>query len=275
MQTPLRVSARRPARVLERGDVAVRFYDSGSGPTLLLVHGWALDARVWDPLVADSAQRFRVLSIDRRASVRSQAPPDLAAGAEDAIALLDHLSIARAIVIGMSQGARVALNLCALAPARVAGLVLDGPPPDAWLVGGDWPDDVNPAALAQLLAANGSAAPHAAFAANPLMQLYAADPLAKQLLVDLLGEYSGADLATVPLRAPAALSVQQLQTLPVLLINGGLDTPQRHAVLQAYARTLPPASVRLLQGAGHQPCLDVPREYAVALREFAPLLTTC
>jgi 3-oxoadipate enol-lactonase len=273
VQTPLRVSASPQAQFLERADTRVRFYDTGNGPPLLLLHGWALDARVWDPLVAELAQEFRVLRIDRRASVRSSAQPDLIADAEDAIALLDHLALARAIVIGMSQGARVALNLFALALERVAGIVLDGPPPDPRLVGGDWPDDVNPAALARLLTASGSAALRAAVAANPLMQLYAAEPPAKMLLVDLLGDYSGTDLAAAQSRAPVALNVAQLQALPVLLINGELDTPHRRSVIEAYARVLPHGGVRVLRGAGHLACLDAPREYAAVIREFSKLTT--
>jgi pimeloyl-ACP methyl ester carboxylesterase len=262
------------ARVLQRSDTAVHFYDIGRGPAVLLVHGWALDARVWTPMVAHLTPNFRVVSVDRRGSTRSQAAPNLVADAEDLVALLDHLELSRVIVTGMSQGARVALNLLALAPQRVGGLVLDGPPPDARLVQGDWPEDVNRALLVDALAEGGPNALRATVASLPLMQLHTSDPLARQQLIELLGEYRGADLAANVQRDPPALELARLQTLPCRVINGELDTPQRRAVGRAYVQALPRANSLVLQSAGHLACLDSPREYAAALREFASLTTT-
>jgi 3-oxoadipate enol-lactonase len=262
------------ARVLQRPDTAVRFYDVGDGPAVLLIHGWALDARVWVPLVEHLTTHFRVVSVDRRGSARSSAAPDLVADAEDLVALLDHLSIRRAIVVGMSQGARVALNLLARAPQRVAGLVLDGPPPDARLVQGDWPEDVNRALLVDALAAGGTNALRAAVASLPLMQLHTGDPFARTQLVELLGEYRGADLATRAPRNAPPLEPARLNTLPCLVINGELDTPPRRAVGAAYVQALRRANLVVLEAAGHLACLDAPHAYATALREFAPLTTT-
>jgi 3-oxoadipate enol-lactonase len=259
------------ARVLERSDKAVRFYDVGDGPAVLLIHGWALDARVWVPLVEHLTTHFRVVSVDRRGSARSSAAPDLVADAEDLVALLDYLSIRRAIVVGMSQGARVALNLFATAEERFAGLVFDGPAPDARVLGDDWPQDVDRIALAQTLATAGVSALRAAVASHPLMQLHNPEPSVHQLLANLLADYRGIDLQAQPAHEAPAIDLASLRALPCLLLSGELDTDLRRAASAAYTEALPQARSFVLRGAGHLACLDAPHDYAAAVSEFARL----
>ena len=49
-----------------------------AGTALVLLHGWALDRRAWQPQFGELASRFRLVAIDRRGFGRSTAPPDLA-----------------------------------------------------------------------------------------------------------------------------------------------------------------------------------------------------
>jgi pimeloyl-ACP methyl ester carboxylesterase len=108
---------------------------SGHGAPVLLVHGFASNSKVnwfdtgWvDFLIANGR---RVITFDHRGHGLSDKPhdpkfyePSMMAG--DALALLDHLQIRRADVMGYSMGARVATFLTLNAPERVCSLVLGG-----------------------------------------------------------------------------------------------------------------------------------------------------
>src|SRR5262245_65394714 len=55
-------------------------------------------------------------------------PPDPERDTGDLVALLGHLQVSRPVIVGMSQGARVALTFALRHPEHVSALVLDGPP---------------------------------------------------------------------------------------------------------------------------------------------------
>jgi pimeloyl-ACP methyl ester carboxylesterase len=108
--------------------VRVHFRQVGRGPDLLLVHGLASDMAFWYlTVVPYLTARFRVTVYDLRGHGYSEMSPggytsaDLAA---DLGALLDHLEIPRAHVVGHSFGGSVALHLAALQPDRVSTLAL-------------------------------------------------------------------------------------------------------------------------------------------------------
>ena len=97
------------------------------GPALLLLHGLASTARIWDltaPLLRAGA---RVVAMDQRGHGASDKPDhgyDYETLVGDALGLLDHLDAERAVIVGHSWGASVALNAAAQSPDRVAAVVL-------------------------------------------------------------------------------------------------------------------------------------------------------
>ena len=136
----VRLAGTRPdgrVAVLERPGARLVYEMAGEGPAVVLIHGFGLDMRMWDPQAGPLAARFRVLRYDCRGFGASgpfdPAVPYTHAG--DLIALLDHLGIGDAVVTGLSFGGRVALQAALADPARVRGLalldaVLDGVPWD-------------------------------------------------------------------------------------------------------------------------------------------------
>ncbi len=100
--------------------------DDADAPTVLAVHGITANHRSW-PLVAEGLPDVRVIAVDLRGRGRSNglpAPFGMRQHAEDLLAVLDHLGIPIATVVGHSMGAFVSVMLAALAPARVGALVL-------------------------------------------------------------------------------------------------------------------------------------------------------
>lgn len=96
---------------------------------LVLLHAFPLDARMWDPVRAPLAERFRVITPDQRGLGRSPLPeseaePELADAARDVVALLDKLELDQVVLGGCSMGGYLAMAVLRQAPERVGGLVL-------------------------------------------------------------------------------------------------------------------------------------------------------
>src|SRR5882757_677517 len=119
---------------------------AGAGPPVVLIHGFSLDRRMWDAVVPLLATNFTVIRYDLRGFGESS-PMDLHfaySHAEDLAALLDHLEVAQAGVVGFSFGGQVALTMAITAPERVRRLVLV----DALLEGVPWDEETNDASHA-------------------------------------------------------------------------------------------------------------------------------
>ena len=119
----------------KNGEVEIAYLDEGAGEPIVLVHGFASNKEVnwvnpgWVTTLTRAGRR--VIALDNRGHGASSKLYDPAAYhsatmAEDVRALLDHLGIERADVMGYSMGARIAAFLAVNHPARVRAVVLGG-----------------------------------------------------------------------------------------------------------------------------------------------------
>ncbi|GAA1411990.1 alpha/beta hydrolase [Kitasatospora putterlickiae] len=100
----------------------------GTGPAVVLLHGGLLDRHSWDEQFARLAARgHRVVRYDARGHGRSSTVSGDYAHHDDLRALLAHLDLPRAVLVGLSLGSRTALDTALTHPERVAGLVLTAP----------------------------------------------------------------------------------------------------------------------------------------------------
>lgn len=110
----------------------VSYLTEGSGPALLLLHGFVSSAKSWWKIGAAQrlAETHTILAPDIRGHGHSDRPTDPAFYGrtllDDLTQLLDHEGHASADIIGFSMGAELALALAALHPARVRSLTLSG-----------------------------------------------------------------------------------------------------------------------------------------------------
>jgi pimeloyl-ACP methyl ester carboxylesterase/predicted glycosyltransferase len=118
---------------VERDGVHVGYDVFGSGEqTIVLFTSWAIThARQWKAQVPYLARRFRVITVEGRGNGRADRPvtPEAYADREyvdDAIAAMDATGVDRAVLVGLSMGARHALQLAAWHPERAAGVVAIG-----------------------------------------------------------------------------------------------------------------------------------------------------
>ena len=103
--------------------------DWGQGRPVILIHGWPLSADSWDPqMMALADAGFRAIAYDRRGFGRSDQPwagYDYDTLASDLAAVLEHLDVTGATLIGFSMGGgEVVRYLAKHGDARVAKLVL-------------------------------------------------------------------------------------------------------------------------------------------------------
>ena len=111
----------------ERDGHRLYFEDSGGpGPAVVFSHGFLLDHAMWDAQVRALADRFRCITWDERGHGMTDCRRafDYYDSAADAIGLLDHLGIARAALVGMSQGGFLSMRAAWKYPERVTALVL-------------------------------------------------------------------------------------------------------------------------------------------------------
>jgi pimeloyl-ACP methyl ester carboxylesterase len=114
--------------------VRIHYEDAGSGEVVVLVHGFASNARYnWGITgwIKFLSERYRVIALDCRGHGQSDKPHDPAAYTldrmgGDVIRLLDHLGVRRALLMGYSMGARIAMWLMLRHPERFRAVVLGG-----------------------------------------------------------------------------------------------------------------------------------------------------
>ena len=248
----------------------LRYRDEGRGPAVLLIHGWTLDLDMWEPQVAQLAGAWRLIRLDRRGFGLSSGSASLAADAEDVLRLCDRLQLDRLACLGMSQGARVALRLCRIAPERISCVVLDGPPSDLADDSADEGEDVPLAEYRSLLAAGDIDAFRRRWASHPLTQLESRSPHSRELLQRMTARYSGNDLLQQTSAAGDhwdRTAIASLRT-PALIITGEHDLPARVRAADALAAALACAQRARIAAARHLPNLDNPSSYNSVLRAF-------
>ncbi len=110
--------------------VELFYTDTGSGPPVLLLHGWTCDGNDWAWLSANLCTDHRVINVDQRGHGRStvvEGPYGAKTMADDSARLLRRLGIEGAVVIGHSMGTLVASALAVEHSSLVRALVLVDP----------------------------------------------------------------------------------------------------------------------------------------------------
>jgi pimeloyl-ACP methyl ester carboxylesterase len=96
------------------------WYDeTGSGETVLLLHGGLGDSGLWEPVVPFLAERFRVIRTDLRFFGRSTGPAVPWSWQDDVAGVLDALGVERAALVGLSMGGKLAFEVALAHPDRL------------------------------------------------------------------------------------------------------------------------------------------------------------
>lgn len=252
----------------------------GGRGTLLLLHAFPLAAAMWEPQLTAPPAGWRVVAPDLRGFGGSD--PDLRpqpAGsdatalsigdyARDALALLDHLEIADAVVCGLSMGGYAALAMLGLAAGRVRGLVLADTRGDADT---DAARDARGRML-ETLATGGVRAVADGMLPRLLGQTSQAKRPAivervKRLAGSQGAEGVGAAILRMRDRPDSTLTLRAIRC-PALVIAGAEDEITGPDVAQALHESIPGSSLVILDGAGHLSNLEQPEAFNETLGHF-------
>jgi len=111
--------------------VKLYYEEVGQGIPILFVHEFASDHRGWEPQMRELGKRYRCIAYSARGYTPSDVPADKNAYSylhvmRDCVAVLDHLKIDAAHLVGLSMGGYTALQVALNHPARVRSMVLAG-----------------------------------------------------------------------------------------------------------------------------------------------------
>jgi pimeloyl-ACP methyl ester carboxylesterase len=238
-------------------DARLYYQEHGAGEPLVWAHEFCGTGDVFCADVLPAlGDRYRVIAPDLRGHGRSTGAPEtvrLERFADDLVALLDHLDIARAHLVGFSAGAQALLVLATRHLPRARTLML---------IGGShaWDERVRPQVRA--LGANLSAQPGWVDWVRRLHDpVHGADHW--RVLYDRL--HAWADDPAVPPYQPTDLAAI---TCPTLVLHGDRDGIYPLEVAAALYRAIPNAELAVVPGTGHAPQSQRPDLVARLLTDF-------
>ncbi len=236
----------------------------GEAPSILWANALGTDLRIWDEVVA-RLPGWRHLRFDKRGHGLSGTPAgdwDVTDLADDAVALMDHLGVATAVVGGCSVGGMIAQGVAIRHPGRARALILSNTAarigsPELWQPRIEAVQNGGIAAIADAVLDRWFApafrnSPEAAPWATMLLRC---DPLG---YVGTCGALSRADF-----RADVGRIA-----VPTLMIAGTADQATPPALVAETAAMIPGARLVTLDGSGHIPAIDAPDAFAACVEGF-------
>jgi pimeloyl-ACP methyl ester carboxylesterase len=119
-------------RIVETPVVAANVAEAGTGPAIVMIHGFGAAIDWWDEIAPALAMDHRVIRIDLIGHGGTAAPASGYTIPRQAVAaVLDRLGVDRVTVIGHSMGGEVATALAERNPERIAAMILIDSPPTA------------------------------------------------------------------------------------------------------------------------------------------------
>jgi 3-oxoadipate enol-lactonase len=246
-----------------------------SAPALLLVHAGIADLRMWDPLVPDLSRDRLVIRYDVRGAGGTSTEDVEYDPRRDALDVLDHLGVERAVVVGCSRGGTLALDLALEHPERVTGLAVIAP----GLAGFDYPaltaEEERRFGEVEAMELAGEREAAAIVEA----ELWAvgpdrsADDVAPEFLARVrelaltgVGHEAEAPRPVEP-SAPAGERLGEI-AVPTLVVAGAHDLSESLPVCEHLAAAVSGAELHVLEDAAHLPSLEHPEEFLAVLRPW-------
>lgn len=249
----------------------------GSGDPVVFLHAAVADSRMWSAQLAGAGLNNRAIAYDRRGFGKTRYEREDYSSIADLVALLDALGDGRpAILVGCSQGGRIALDAALEHPSRVRGLVLIAPN-----VPGTPEPDTSPEIESLLAGQKQSVEAGDVDRVNAIKaHLWLDGPLVPEGRVTGQARDLLLEMNSIVLRSPPAgtdLDVSRISPafdrlaeieMPSLMIWGDLDFPHIQERCHAVADRMPDSSRQVLVGSAHLPSLDRPDDVTSALLEF-------
>lgn len=253
-------------------DITLAYSDQGTGLPIVFLHAFPLNRTMWAPQEKALSSRFRIITVDLRGHGESDAPLwhyTLDQAADDARALLDHLSIQQALFVGLSMGGYILFALYRKYADRVKGLVLADTRAQADTPGGregrfqmaQTAYKKGPSAIADIMI------PKLLSPASIQTKPEIVQKVRAMIEGNQISGIAG-DLMAMAERPDSVPFLKQI-TCPTQIIVGELDqaTPPSDAKLMA--EHIPGSRLTVIPGASHLANLEQPDLFTQVVRSFA------
>ena len=256
---------------VEIAGLRIAYERAGSGPPLVLLHGFVGDGRsTWRAQLADLSGEFGVVAWDAPGAGRSGDPPAsfrLPEYADCLAAFIAELGLGRPHVAGLSFGGTLALELALRHPSMPRTLTLAGAYA-GWA--GSLPPDVATERLAQSLRASALAPALFVETMLPTMFSRAAPEDRVRQFAASVAAFHPAGFRTMA-RACAEADLREVLgrvTAPTLLLYGDEDVRAPLDVAEALHRAIPASKLVVLPGVGHVSSVEASERFTQELRSF-------
>lgn len=250
--------------------LSIAYRRAGSGPPVVLLHGFTLDSRSWRPQIEGLSDRFTVIAWDAPGAGQSQDPPEgfsLADWARSLAGFLDAAGVERAHIVGLSWGGILAQEFYRLHATRVMSLVLAGTYA-GWRgsLPAPLPEERLDACLSDAALAPGD------FVEKYLPGMFGDAP-PREVRAELAGIMAGfhpsgfRQMATTSALADTRELLPTIR-VPTLLVWGDADRRSPIPVAHAFRDAVPGAELQILPGAGHLCNLERPAQFNAVVRDF-------
>ncbi len=253
---------------------AALYYEvEGDGYPLLLLHAGIADSRMWDEQFPIFAQHYRTISYDLRGFGQTRWETGTFAAFEDPVALFSALGVQKAHVLGISFGAKIALDFTLVHPELVASLILVAPS-----VGGEEPSEQirrffqEEDALVEQGDLQGATELNLRlWADGPQRTPEQVNPTVRQRVYEM--QYHA---FTVPmpedadeqeLEPPAITRLAEVR-VPTLIIVGDLDLPEKLDLSKQLATSISGAKLEVIAGAAHMVSMEQPQRFNDIVLDF-------
>jgi pimeloyl-ACP methyl ester carboxylesterase len=248
----------------------LHYVEKGAGDPLVLLHGFPLDARMWQGQIDELSSRWRVIAPDFRSFGRSAAggPFTVPSLADDTHALLAALGAVPCALAGLSMGGYVAMNYARKYPQTLRGLVLV----DTKDAADNAEQRENRNRMIEVARSKGSAA----IAEMMIGKMLSPDTLEhRPAQVQALRAMMEACPAETIAHALAALRDRPDMTeelakiaVPTLIIVGDADAITPPAVAEGMKKRIAGSQLALIRGAGHMAPMEQASQVNRAMRQF-------
>jgi pimeloyl-ACP methyl ester carboxylesterase len=267
-------SPRDGGQIVQTSVVPANVKAEGAGPPVVFLHGFGAALDWWDDIASDLVTDHRIIRIDLIGHGGTEAPSSGYAIQRQAAlvsAILDKLSVDRATVIGHSMGGEVATALAEVKPERLQRLIFIDAPPTVGNTFSILADAYFDPVIGELMSHfNSDETVRSGLAQGfapgfTVPENFVAD--IRQLTYTAFREAHEGSIAYRRAKAPYERLAVLTPVPPLLAISGALDAivPPEH--LKFYKR-VPGSKVAIIEGAGHSPMVEKPKETLELIRQF-------
>jgi len=240
---------------------------AGQGHPLVLIHGGQLDHRIWDEQFEFFSKRYRVVRYDARGFGNSPRSTKVYADEDDLAALLKHLQIDKAYIVGLSLGGRIAIDFALAHPGMVDAIVPVAPGLSGFNFGND------PNFFATLEASQSGNWEKAADLwlqsgyMAPAMKNPAIAPRLRQWAIENAHQNMDNPFLERILKPPAMERLQEIR-VPVLIVVGSLDVTDILEIAGLCYARIPGAQEVVIQNSGHIVNMEQPQQFNSVVLDF-------